>query len=71
MKIIPDWRKAMRSYSAMALAFVAFIPVLWAELPPEIVAMIPAEWHKWIVVTVATAGLIGRFIKQGKEDGTG
>lgn len=70
MKLIPDWRKTLLSYSAMALAFVAFIPMLWAELPPEIVAMIPAEWHKWIVVTVATAGLIGRFIKQGKEDGT-
>lgn len=69
MRIIKDWRKAVRSYSAMALAFIAFIPMIWAELPPELVALIPAEWQKWIVVGVATAGLIGRFIKQGKEDG--
>lgn len=70
MKIIKDWRKALRSYSAMALAFIAFIPAIWSEMPPELVALIPAEWHKWIVVGVATAGLIGRFIKQGKDNGS-
>lgn len=69
MKIIENWRAALRAYSTMALAFIALIPMFWAELPPEIVAMIPAEWHKWVVVSVAAAGLVGRFIKQGDKNG--
>lgn len=69
MKIIQDWRKALRSYSAMALAFAVAAPMVWAEIPPEVVEMIPQEWQTWIYRGVLILGLIGRFIKQGKEDG--
>lgn len=68
MKIVKDWRKVLRSYSAIALAVLAAIPVVWSEMPPELVAFIPADWQRWIVAGVALAGLIGRFVKQGAEN---
>lgn len=69
MKVVKNWKKALRSYSAMALAFAVAAPMVWAELPPEVVAMIPEEWQTYIYRAVLVLGLIGRFIKQGKEDG--
>lgn len=68
MKIIHNWRLALKSYSAMALASIGLLVAFWQDLPPELLALIPVEWQKWIVVAIAAIGYIGRFIKQGKED---
>lgn len=67
MKIIKNWRSALKSYSAVALAAIGLLVAFWQDLPPELLALIPAEWQKWIVVGIAAMGYIGRFIKQGKE----
>lgn len=68
MKLIPQWRRAWRMYSAQALAAAAALPVIWMELPPEIKAMVPPELTKWIIPLVALAGLMGRLIDQGEAE---
>jgi len=60
----PTWRTMWRYYSVQALALCAAIPLIWQELPPEVLALLPAEWMPWIVAAVAVAGIIGRRIPQ-------
>lgn len=66
--IIQDWRGALKGYSTMALAFIVAAPTVWAEMPPEVVALIPEAYLSKIVTGVAVAGLIGRFIAQGRRN---
>lgn len=66
MKLIPEWRKSWRMFSMQALAFVAALPLLWYELPPEVKAMIPDDWHPFILTGIAVAGMIGRLVDQGR-----
>lgn len=65
MRLIPHWRAHLRSYSAMALAALAALPLIWAQVPPELIALIPPDWLKWIITGVALAGFVGKFIDQG------
>lgn len=65
MRLVSDARRAWRWFSMQALALLAIIPVVWAELPPEVAAIIPAGWYPWIVTGVAVAGMIGRLVDQG------
>lgn len=64
MKLIPEWREAWRMFSVQALGLILMLPLIWAEMPPEVKALIPASWHPYIVAAVAAAGLIGRLIDQ-------
>lgn len=43
--------------------------MVWAELPPEVKALVPAEWQPWIVAGLAVSGIVGRVISQTPEDG--
>lgn len=64
MRLIPEWRKAWRMFSMQALALIAALPLVWAELPPEITAMVPASWRPWIMAALALGGMAGRLIDQ-------
>lgn len=66
MRLVDDWKKVYKWHSAQALALVAAIPVVYAELPPEVVALIPPQCQGYLVTTVAVCGLILRLRKQGK-----
>lgn len=65
MKIIEDWKRAARGYSTIALSLLAAVTALWGQLPPEVVDAIPEEHRGYVLASVAIAGLVGRFIKQG------
>lgn len=64
MKLIPEWRKAWRMFSVQALAVIAMLPLIWSELPPDLVAMIPPAWTPYILTALAVAGIVGRLVDQ-------
>ena len=66
MHIIPDWRRAWRWFSVQALALIVALPVVWAAMPADAKAFLPDGWEPWILMALAIAGLIGRFVDQTK-----
>ena len=69
MTLVPDWRKAWRWFSVQAFAFLAVIPVVWMNLPPDVKAMVPDSWNQWIFLVISLAavlGGVGRVIDQNK-----
>lgn len=66
MKLVNGWSRAWRWHSTQILALVAILPIVWVELPPDIKAMIPAEWRPWIFSAFALAGIAGRLKDQSK-----
>ncbi|MGN6207733.1 hypothetical protein [Asticcacaulis sp.] len=67
MKLIDNWREALKAYSTWALGAVVAIPTIWLQVPDELKALIPAQGMAKITVLVAVAGLIGRFVDQKHE----
>ncbi len=67
MKLIDNWREALKAYSTWALGAVVAIPAIWLQVPDELKALIPAQGMAKITVLVAVAGLIGRFVDQKHE----
>lgn len=68
MKLIKNWRSALKAYSTMSLAAMTVLVTTWNELPHEVVALIPEQWKGRILIAVALFGLIGRFIDQSKKN---
>jgi di/tricarboxylate transporter len=68
MSFITNWREAWKWFSVQFLAIIAIIPIVWATLPPEAHAMIPAEWRPWLVGALALAGIVGRLVDQSKAE---
>ena len=64
MTLVENARNAWRWFSMQALAFLAVVPVIWFQLPPETQQLIPDAAKPWIVTGVALAGMAGRMIKQ-------
>ena len=67
MKMVDGWQKAWKWHSMQALAALALLPAVWAEVPPEVQALIPSEWRSWILAALAVIGIIGRLRAQGGE----
>jgi hypothetical protein len=59
--------KPWRLWSVQIMAALAVLPLAWAELPPDIKAMIPDGWEPWIVAAIAVGGIVARVIPQAKK----
>ena len=68
MKVVSDWRNVWKYYSTQALLGLAALPIVWMELPADVKAMVPSEWHAWIVSGIAVAGAASRYLKQAERD---
>lgn len=66
MKLVENARQAWKWFSVQALALLALIPQIWAELPPETHALFPLNALRWTITLVAVAGIIGRLVPQPK-----
>ena len=64
MRLIPDWRRAWRWFSVQTLAILAVLPMVWAQMPPEIKAYVPATWGWAVFMFIALGGIAGRLIDQ-------
>lgn len=65
MKPVSNWRDAWKWHSTQLFTLLAVLPVVWAELPPEIKMLIPAEWQPYILAGLAVSGAILRLRDQG------
>jgi len=65
MKLVPEWRVAWRWFSVQLAAVLAALPMVWPQLPADVKAYIPPEWHPWIVSGMALAIIAGRLVPQG------
>lgn len=59
--------KPWRLWSVQIFTALAVLPLVWAELPADIKAMIPAGWEPWIVAAIALGGIVARVIPQAKK----
>ena len=64
MRLVSDWRESIRWNSMRVLAAIAALPLLWEQLPPETMALIPADWRPYIITVMAVCGMLARVIKQ-------
>lgn len=68
MKVVSDWRNVWKYYSTQALIALAALPIVWAELPPDVKDLIPHDWRGWIFSGIAVAGAASRYVKQAERD---
>ena len=64
MKLIPNWHEAWKFDSVRIFAALAFVPMIWDELPLEVKEVIPEEWRPYVVAFVALIGMILRLRDQ-------
>lgn len=64
--LVTNWRTGWRWFSNWAFMLIIFIAT--APIPPEILAILPAEKREYLMAMVAVAGLILRFINQTKPE---
>ena len=64
MKIIEDVKGAWRHFSTIGLTALVLLPGVWAELPADIKAALPAGAQQWVSITIALWALVGKFIQQ-------
>lgn len=64
MQFVDDVRRAWRWFSVQAMTFLALLPIVWEQLPPETQDLVPPAYRPWAITIVAVAGILGRTIKQ-------
>lgn len=69
MKLIPEWRKALRMFSVQAMGLAGAIQAAWVLLPPEMVASFPDGWVRAVTVALLVLGVVGRLVEQPKVSG--
>lgn len=67
MRLVHNWRHALKWDSTKVFAALAVVPVVWAQMPPEVTAIIPEPWLPYIVAGVAVAGALGRLRDQTRD----
>jgi hypothetical protein len=65
LKFVPNAASAPRWISMRILAFVAVLQVTWEALPPDALALIPADWRGYITLALVLAAMLGRLVDQG------
>lgn len=79
MKLVPEWRAAWRWWSvrlnlignmllAALLAFPAVAHDVWANLPPDLKAMLPPQVVLWVPVLIFIAATFARLVQQGERN---
>lgn len=65
MKLVPNARRAWRWFSMQMMALAASAQVAWEALPPDALAVIPADWRGYITLGLVVAAMLGRLVDQG------
>lgn len=69
IKLIEDWRNARRWFSVNAMLLAAAIQGAWLQIPEDMKASIPPQLVQYVTIALLVFGVVGRLIKQGKEEG--
>lgn len=67
MKLIDDWIKVGRRWSAQIVALGVVMQTVWATMPAEARLLFPAP--EYIGIGLGLSALIAMVVKQGKDDG--
>lgn len=68
MKLVDDWRDALKWFSVNVHAVNAAFLVTWANLPPKFQDALPMPWVIGIAVALLVLGVAGRLIDQSPKD---
>lgn len=66
MKLIPNWRKALRMFSVQAQLAAAAVLATWQGLDADLRAAVPTWAVVSLVFFLLGAGVVGRLIDQPK-----
>lgn len=64
MKIIPNWRDALRMYSVQAQALNFAIIGAWQALPEDLQDALPETLILGVAMVLLVLGIVGRLIQQ-------
>lgn len=64
MQLIDNWKAAPKMYVVQILATIAVVQGVWAELPPDVVAMLPPQFVHYATAALAAVGVLVRILKQ-------
>jgi hypothetical protein len=71
MRLIENWKAALKHYSTIALGMAGSLQGVWASLPDQVHADLPVSVGKavaWITFTFAIGGLAGKFVDQSNPN---
>jgi hypothetical protein len=68
-KLVPNARRAWRWFSMQMMALAAAVQVAWEALPPDALAVIPADVRGYITLVLVLLAMVGRMIDQGSAGG--
>jgi amino acid transporter len=64
VKLIPNWRKAWRMVSMVAMAVTNSGLLAWAAMPTELRDHIPVTWVVAFACAMLCVGMVGRLFQQ-------
>jgi hypothetical protein len=65
MKLIDNWKQALKMFSVQAQVLAGALLVTWGSLPVALTDQIPVNY---IAIPILVFGTIGRLIKQDSVD---
>lgn len=68
MKLIPEWRKAVKFFSVQANIIGAALASTYGLMYPQLRESIPPQWMAGVTAVVFVAGIICRIISQQPKD---
>src|SRR5690606_27863590 len=71
MKLVPQWRKALRMFSVQAMVLTGAVQGAWVALPAEMKASVSDDWMRYTTIALMVAGVIGRLVVQPTVSGEG
>lgn len=66
MKMVDDWRAALKWFSVQAFVAVGVIQSAWLTVPDDVKAMVPESFVIGLTIFLALVGAIGRLVDQKK-----
>ena len=64
MRLVDDWRKALKWFSVQIPAANAAFLLTWSQLPAKFQEALPLPWVIGIAVGLLVLGVAGRLVKQ-------
>lgn len=68
MKLIDNWKQALRGLSVKAHTLQVAIVSTWLALPDDMRAAVPVKVVLVTVAFIGAAGVLGRIINEDKSD---
>jgi len=65
VQLVPNWRKAWKWLSMWFMGLAAVAQTAWASLPPDALAVIPADARGYITLGLVAAAMVSRLVDQG------